>query len=313
MSSLRESLKQYLATRRAAGFALRNTATALNRFVAFAEQQGVEFVTTQLALQWAQQSADAQAAWQAQQLDMVRLFAKFLSAQDPRTEIPPTGLLPRGDQRRQPYLYSDEELHRLVQAARELPSPTGLRAWTYATYLGLLAVTGMRMGEAIQLDQEDVDPQQLLLTLRHTKLGKDRHVPIHPTTQKVLLDYQRYRDRIYPRTKTSSFFLAENGRRLKKRTVHETFINLSRQIGLRDPCQRHGPRLQDLRHRFAVRTMLNWYRAGADVEAQLPKLSTYLGHSTVRCTYWYLTAVPELLQLATARISDSTAAQEEGP
>ncbi len=312
MSSLRKSLEEYLATRRAAGFALCNTATTLNRFVAFAEQQGAELITTQLALGWAQR-ADVQPAWRARRLDMVRLFARYLSAQDPRTEIPPAGLLPRGYPRREPYLYTDEEVDRLLQAARDLPSPTGLRAWTYATFFGLLAITGMRMGEAVHLDREDVDLEQGLLTLRHTKFGRDRHVPIHPTTQKALLDYQTYRDRIYLRARTSSFFLAEHGRRLKKRTASETFLKLSCQIGLRDRCQSHGPRLHDLRHRFAVRTMLNWYRAGADVQAQLPKLSTYLGHVNVRSTYWYLTAVPELLQLASARLSDNFATLEQAP
>lgn len=313
MRSLQESLEEYLAMRRAAGFALRDTAPALSRFVAFAEQQGAELITTQLALEWAQQPVAAQPAWRAKCLDMVRLFAKYLSAQEPRTEIPPTGLLPRGYRRRQPYLYSDEEVDRLLQSARDLPSPTGLRAWTYATFLGLLAATGMRMGEAVHLDREHVDLEQDLLTLRHTKLGRDRHVPIHPTTQKALLDYQRYRDRIYPRAKTPSFFLAEHGKRLTEETVRTTFVKLSRQIGLRDPCQSHGPRLQDLRHRFAVRTMINWYRTGADVEAQLPKLSTYLGHANVRSTYWYLTAVPELLELATARLSGNFGTKEQAP
>ncbi len=312
MNSLRKSLEGYLLTRRAAGFALRGTATTLNRFITFAEQQGAELITTQLALGWAQR-ADVEPAWRAQRLDMVRLFARYLSAQDPRTEIPPAGLLPRGYPRRQPYLYSDEEVDHLLQAARDLPSPKGLRAWTYATFLGLLAATGMRVGEAVHLDREDVDLEQDLLTLRHTKLGKDRHVPIHPTTQKALFDYQRYRDRIYPTATTPSFFLAEHGRRPKQRTVNETFVKLSRQIGLRGSRQSHSPRMQDLRHRFAVRTMLNWYRAGADVEAQLPKLSTYLGHINVRSTYWYLTAVPELLQLASARLSDNSATQEQGP
>ena len=311
MSSLRQSLEEYLAMRRAAGFALRLTATALNGFVAFAEQQGAELLTTQLALQWAQLPVAAQPAWRACRLDMVRLFATYLSAQEPRTEIPPAGLLPRGYRRRQPYLYSDGEVEGLLQAARGLPSPTGLRACTYATFLGLLAVTGMRMGEAVNLDQQDVDPQQGLLTLRHAKLDRERHVPIHPTTHKALLDYQSYRDRIYPRAKTPSFFLAEHGRRLKEETVRTTFGKLSRQIGLRDPGQSHGPRLQDLRHRFAVSTMINWYRAGVDVEAQLPKLSTYLGHVNVRSTYWYLTAVPELLQLAAERLSDNVATQEQ--
>jgi integrase/recombinase XerD len=313
MSSLRKSLEEYLATRRAAGFALHDTATALNGFVAFAEQQGDELVTTRLALEWAQLPADAQPGWWTRRLGMVRLFARHLSAQEPRTEIPPTGLLPRGYRRQQPYLYSDEEVDCLRQAARNLPSSTGLRAWTYATFLGLLAATGMRMGEAIHLDREDVDLEQGLLTLRHTKLGKERYVPIHPTTQKALLDYQTYRDRIYPRAKTSSFFLAEHGRRLGKESVRATFVKLLRQIGLRGPDQSRSPRLQDLRHRFAVRTMINWYRAGADVEAQLPKLSTYLGHVNVHSTYWYLTAVPELLQLATARLSGNFSTQEQNP
>ncbi len=185
-------------------------------------------------------------------------LATEMLRREPRTEVPPAGLLPRGYRRREPYLYSDEEVDHLLQAARDLPSPTGLRARTYATFLGLLAVTGMRMGEAVNLDQGDVDLEQVLLTLRHTKLGKDRYVPIHPTTHKVLLDYQRVRDRIYPRAKTPSFFLAEHGRRLNKETVRATFVKLSCQVGLRDPCQSHGPRLQDLRHRFAVRTMLSW-------------------------------------------------------
>lgn len=310
MSPLRQSLEQYLAVRRAAGFALRVTATALRGFVAFAEHQGAEILTTPLALQWAQQPTEAHPAWRARRLDMVRLFARYLSAHEPRTEIPPAKLLPRGYRRPQPYLYSNEEVDRLLQAARNLSSPTGLRAWTYATFLGLLAVTGMRMGEAVDLDREDVDLEQRLLSLRHTKLDKERYVPIHPTTQKALLDYQRYRHQIYPAATTSSFFLAEHGERLKKETVRDTFRKLSRQLGWRGPSSSHGPRLQDLRHRFAVRTMIHWYHTGADVEAQLPKLSTYLGHAHVRSTYWYLTAVPELLQLATARRAGHGATQE---
>ncbi len=313
MSPLRTSLEEYLTLRKAAGFALRDTATALNGFVTFAEQQGAEIISTQLALRWAQQPVNVQPAWKARRLDMVRLFATYLSAQEPRTEIPPPGLLPRRYRRRQPYLYSDEEVDHLLQAARELPSPTGLRAWTYATFLGLLAVTGMRMAEAVNLDREDVEAQHGWLRLRHTKLHRERYVPIHPTTQDALLDYQKYRYRIYPRASTSSFFLAEHGSRLKKETVRDTFVKLSRQIGLRGLGQSHGPRLQDLRHRFAVRTMIRWYRAGADVEAQLPKLSTYLGHASVRSTYWYLTAVPELLQLAAARRWENLAVLEPVP
>ena len=313
MSQIRESLEEYLTTRRAAGFKMHTTATTLDQFVSYAETQGAEFVTTPLALEWALLPADAQPIWRASRLDMVRLFAKHLSASEPRTEVPPKGLLPRCYQRPKPYIYSDLEVERILQVARDLPSPTGLRAWTYTTYLGLLAVTGMRMGEAIHLDRSDVDIEHGLLTLRHTKHGKGRHIPIHPTTKKALLTYQTHRNRYYPRAKTPSFFLGEQGRRLHKETVRSTFIKLSRQIGLRDPSQSRGPRLHDLRHRFAVQTMIGWYRAGADVEAQLPKLSTYLGHANIQATYWYLTAVPELLQLATSRLSSRLKAKELAP
>lgn len=202
----------------------------------------------------------------------------------------------------------------MSQAARDLPSPTGLHAWTYTTFLGLLAVTGMRMSEAVHLDREDVDIEQGLLTLRHTKHGKGRHIPIHPTTKKALLTYQTHRNRNYPRATTPSFFLTEQGRRLHGNTVRRTFIKLSRQIGLRGLSQSRGPRLHDLRHRFAVWTMIGWYRAGADVEAQLPKLSTYLGHANIESTYWYLTAVPELLQLASLiRLSGNLPAKGLAP
>lgn len=301
MSRWQEFLEDYLAIRRAAGYQLNDTETILKGFVAFAERQGAEVLTTKMALQWAQQPIDAHPGWWSTRLSKVRLFAKHLSAQDPRTEVPPTGLLPRGYSRRQPYIYTDDEVDRLLRAARNLPSPTGLRARTYTAYLGLLAATGMRMGEAVQLDRDCVNLEQGILTLLHTKLGRERHVPIHTTTQKALLDYRRFRDRIHPRPQTSSFFLAEHGQRLHKETVRDTFIKLSRQIGLRGPDQGYGPRLQDLRHRFAVRTMLDGYRTGADTEALLPKLSTYLGHASVQSTYWYLTAVPELLQLAAER------------
>ncbi|MCP4201520.1 MAG: tyrosine-type recombinase/integrase, partial [bacterium] len=242
-----------------------------------------------------------QSAWWARRLGMVRLFARYRSAVDPRTEIPPQGLIPASYRRKAPYIYNDRQVEQLLQAAGQLPSATGLRAATYTTLVGLLAVTGMRMGEAIDLDREDVDLDADILLVQRTKFGKSRLVPIHASTHQALADYQALRDEIYPQLKTPSCLVSEHGRRLAKTTVRGTFAELSRQIGLRGPCDRRGPRLHDFRHRFAVRTLLNWYRTGVDVERNLPKLATYLGHTHVSHTYWYLSAVPELLQWASLR------------
>ena len=301
MSELREALEEYLATRRALGFELVKTGRTLHRFVDFVEQEGAEHITRDLALRWALQPTTAQSAWWAQRLGMVRLFARFRSAVDPHTEIPPQGSIPASYRRKAPYIYSDQEIEELLQAARQLPSATGLRAATYTTLLGLLAVTGMRMSEVIDLDRNDVDLGEDILLVQRTKFGKSRLVPIHASTHQALADYQAWRDRIFPQLKTPSFLVSEHGTRLAKSTVRCTFAELSRQTGLRGPCDRQGPRLHDFRHRFAVLTLLSWYRTSVDAERNLPMLATYLGHTHVSHTYWYLSAVPELLQWASLR------------
>lgn len=301
MSELQQALEEYLAMRRVCGFELRSDGILLPHFVRFAQKQGADFITIDLALRWARQPAHAQPAQWANRLGMVRRFATYRSAADPRTEIPPKGLLPYSYRRQAPYLYSDLDIERLLQAAQELPSKTALRAATYTTFLGLLCVTGLRMSEAIKLDGEDVDLRQGLLTVRRTKFGKSRFVPLHGSTRQALQAYQEQRRQIYPHPKTPSFFLSEQGRRLCASTVRWTFAELSRQAGLRGSEQRHGPRLHDLRHRFAIQTILRWYQTGADVQKELPKLATYLGHTHVYHTYWYITAIPELLHYASSR------------
>jgi integrase len=234
-------------------------------------------------------------------LRFVRVFARYRNATDSRTQIPPTGLLPYRARRAEPYIYNDNEIIRLLQAAGQLGSPAGLRAPTYVTVLGLLAVTGMRISELVNLDNEDVDLAHGQLTIRDAKFGKSRWLPLHPTTQQALQQYVRRRDQQYPIPCSSGFFVSEQGTRLTSCTVRATFVQLSRQIGLRGPTDSHGPRLHDFRHRFAVQTLLRWYQEGADVEQHLPELSTYLGHVKVSDTYWYLSATPELLQLALQR------------
>lgn len=302
MSLLRNAVEDYLTLRRALGFKLRLQGAALRRFASFLEREGASTITTALALRWAKQLQHVQPAQWATRLSFVRTFARYWSATDPQTEIPPLELLPFRYQRPMPHIYSDDEIQRLLIAAKNLPSPIGLRPWTYATLFGLLSVTGLRVGEAIALNREDVDLKQNLLTLRFTKFRKSRLVPIHRSTTHQLRQYVRQRDKVHPNTRTSRFFVSDHGKPLTDCNVRWTFVKISRQTGLREPAHRFGPRLHDLRHRFAVTTFLRWYRMGVDVEQRLPTLSTYLGHAHVTDTYWYLSAVPELLALTKTRL-----------
>lgn len=308
MSALREHVEEYLALRRSLGADLRGVASGLRAFAAFAEHEGATHVTVAVALRWAQQSTGKEPATVAARLHLVRGFARWQRATEPRTEVPPPDLLPARYRRKPPHLYSDAEVDRLLQAARHLPSPAGLRGRTYATLFGLLAVTGMRVREAVALARADVDLAEGVLTIRRMKFRKARLVPVHASTRAVLADYAAHRDRLLPRRATEAFFVAETGACVTHWIARDTFAKVSGQIGLRPPVRGHryghGPRLHDLRHRFAARTLVDWYRTGRDVERELPRLATYLGHVHVHETYWYLEAVPELLALATQRLLD---------
>ena len=304
MNSLEQALKDYLRIRRSLGFLLREPASCLRNFVAFLQAQRASYITTELALRWATQPTKDQPSTWAWRLGMVRRFAIWLSAFEPRTEIPPVGLLPHHYRRKLPHIYSDEEIEKLLRRTQELPSPKGLRARTYTTLFGLLVATGMRVNEALGLDRPDVDLERGILYIRRTKFGKSRYIPLHPSTVDALKKYAQARDRTFPAPVTPAFFVSERGRRITEWIARYTFAKLSQQLGLRAPAKGHGrgPRLHDMQHRFAARTLVRWYRAGLDVERELPKLATYLGHVHVNDTYWYLEAVPELLQLATDRL-----------
>jgi len=304
MSSLQAALEDYLATRRALGYKMEGPARALRDFVSFLDQEGAEVITIEGALRWARKPEGVHPSRWGSRLSMVRRFADYHKGTDPRTEVPPPGLLPDSHPRRSPYICSEEEIRGLLQATEKLPSPMGLRARTYSTLFGLLAVTGMRVGESVALAREDVDWDRAVVRVRHAKFGKSRLVPVHPSTLRALSRYARRRDRLLPRPPSQAFFLHERGARLTADAARRTFVKLSCQIGLRTPSRSHGhgPRLHDLRHRFAVETLLGWYRAGVDVERYLPRLSTYLGHGSVRHTYWYLTATPELWRAVLMRL-----------
>jgi integrase/recombinase XerD len=304
VNSLNSALQDYISIRRNLGFRLRIPASLLKNFVAFLKAEGASHITTELALRWATQPATSQPATWAWRLGIVRRFASWLSATDPRTEIPPFGILSHRYRRKTPHIYTDSEIKKILAQAQQLPSYKGLRAGTFTTLFGLLAVTGMRVNEALGLDREDVDLTLGILHIRRTKFGKSRYVPVHLSTVKALRRYAKARDRVVSIRSTPAFFVSEQGNRITEWTARYTFAKLSQRLGLRVPAKGYGrgPRLHDMRHRYAARTLVQWYRAGLDVERELPKLATYLGHVHVNDTYWYLEAVPELLQLATDRL-----------
>lgn len=303
MNTLREAVEEYLALRRSLGFKLHRDGKNLLDFVNFMEQQRASYITHDLALAWAQRPVDVQPQWWAQRLSFVRCFAHHRSATDPRTQIPPANLLPHRPRRARPYLYSDAEIRALLNAALMLSGGEGLRPWVYHCLLGLLSTSGLRLGEARNLERQDVDLKAAVLTVRGAKFGKSRLVPLHASTRDVLADYIARRERVWQARPASSYlFLSNWGNRLDSGGIHRTFYALSRRVGLRGPNDSHGPRLHDMRHRFAVMTLLRWYRAGVDVEQRLPVLSAYLGHVHVSDTYWYLSAWPGLMQEAMSRL-----------
>lgn len=306
MTNLRESLRQYIALRRALGSSFVEPAGALSRFVDLLEANGSDFITIELALRWATQSPQVQRATWSRRLTQVRGFATWLSAVDPRTEVPLERLLNIGHRRNPPYIYSDETVQKLMEQAAMLPSRSGLRAYTYVTLVGLLASTGLRPGEAINLDKSDVELRSGILSIRDSKHGKSRFVPVEDSVREALKAYARLRDELSPTRRDKAFLISEQGRRLKGHSARRTFAKVSSAIGIRGPSTGRrtgrGPRLQDFRHTFATKRIIEWYQAGLDVQRELPKLSTYLGHCRTAETYWYIQAVPELLRLATERL-----------
>ncbi len=301
--ALRKGLDDYITLRRRLGFHLDSVDRVLGQFVTFLERKRAPFITTELALQWARQPAKASPVWWSRRLGMVRKFAAYWHGVDPRTEVPPDKLLPRRrSPRRSPYICSDDEVSQFLDEAKRVTLRAELQARSYYTLFGLLAVSGMRMGEGVALGRDDVDLATGIITIRGAKFGKSRLVPVHDSTRRVLRRYATFRDRVFPQLHNDRFFVSENGRPLTRSAVDLAFLKLARKLGLDASTTRKKLTPHLLRHRFAVRTLVRWYRSGADVEQHLPKLSTYLGHTRVEHTYWYLSAVPELLRLATARV-----------
>lgn len=300
MSPLRHALLDYLALRRALGYKLQRAEKLLAQFLTYVEAHGEPHLRVATMVAWATLPAGTDRGWAAHRLSVVRRFAAHLHAIDPATEVPPADLLPRRRGRATPYLYSDDEVAAVIAAAATLRIPH--RVATYQTLIGLLAVTGMRVGEALALDRGDIDGTEGVLTIRASKFGKSRELPVHPSTVDALRQYLRRRDRPRAAARTAAVLVSSAGTRLLYCNVQWTFHRLVRRAGLAPRSAACRPRLHDLRHRFAVCTILDGYRHGHDTEARLPLLSTYLGHVNPSHTYWYLSAAPELLHLAGDRL-----------
>jgi integrase/recombinase XerD len=305
VSALRAAAEDYLAMRRALGFRLTTQGQHLMGFVAFCEDRGADHVTADLAIEWATRTArgSSDEIYQARRLDVVRIFAQHLQALDPATEVPPDDVLSRRYRRIPPYLYSPQEVAALMSAADHLAP--AMRAMTWRTLIGLLAVTGMRQGEACRLNREDADLEAGTLVIADSKFGKSRQVFLHPATAAALRAYERARDRTLPEPQADTFLVNSRGAPLDGHNIQHTFTVLIAAAGIQAPPGRRAPRLHDLRHTFTVATMLDWYRDGENVQARLPLLSTWLGHVDPKSTYWYLQAVPELLALAAGRLEQA--------
>ena len=310
--SLAPQLDRYLSVRRSLGYDLRTEERILRRFIRFADQEGATHTDTALFLRWDASLPEVSGGTRATRLSKVRLFAQWLSGIDPANEVPPRGLLPGRLNRARPHIYTDAEIGAIIAAARALPSIYGLRALTCSTLFALLAVTGLRISEALALDRGDLDTVAGVLCVRRGKLGKERLLPLDRSVVERLVDYLAERDRLLGHG-AQPLFVTDKGTRLTDCGARYNFARACQDIGLRprQRYQRHGrgPRIHDLRHTFAVRTMIAWYRAGKDLAREMIRLTTWLGHKDPSSTFWYLEAVPELLELAMAR---ATAGGEAG-
>ncbi len=298
MTDFHRHVAEYLQLRRSLGFRPGFCARVLPQLASYLEASGAPVLTAQLAISWAGLPRGVQPIVLAHRLGAARGLARYLQAIDPATEVPPVGIWPATGHRPTPYLWTPDDICRLLEAARGL-RPL-LRAQTYETLFGLLACSGLRLGEALSLSREDADLSAGVLTIREAKFDRSRLVPLHPSTTEALRTYAGRRDTLCRRPRPAVFFASSAGTAPSDRQVHHTFVQLTSALGLRSAATR--PRIHDFRHSFAVQTLINWHRAGVDIGAHMAVLSNYLGHVRPASTYWYLSAAPELMELAAARL-----------
>lgn len=299
MSALRGHVADYLRVRRALGYRLEREEKLLGQFCSYLEAAGAVTVTSGLAIAWARQPVLAQPAQWAKRLGVIRRFAAWLHVLDPAAEIPPAGVFPARRNRPAPYLWTADQVRMLLDGTRAVHTP--LLAAGLEALFGLLAVSGMRIGEAVALRRGDVSLDTGVITIREAKHGRERLVPLHPTAAAALRKYAAERDRLCPRPRSGTFFLSSTGTALDRSGVGKHFRKITTAAGIRAGTCR--PRIHDLRHRFAVTTLTRWIREGQDAGASIALLSAYLGHVSPSDTYWYLSASPELMELAALRLA----------
>lgn len=301
-------VERYIDHRLSLGFQMKTGSHLLRNFARYADGLGhCGPLTFELAVTWAKQPAGGSVMYLARRLDLIRRFAMHQILFEPQTEIPPAGFLGSTNSRMKPHIYSDEEFSMLIAGAKKLSGARRLRPKSYVTLLCLLVCTGMRIAEALKLTRDDVDLRQGVLTVRETKFHKSRLVPLHLSTTEALREYVRFRDGCHPVPQSKAFFLTDNGTSLTYRAVEATFQRLRRRLG----WSSKAPRIYDLRHSFICRRLLAWYKEGADVNHGIYALSTYVGHVKVTHTYWYVTGIPELLDVVAQRF-ERFAKREEG-
>jgi integrase len=305
-------VEQYVAQRRNLGYRLTTDEGLLLHFAKYVSDSGHQgYLTSDLILRWVKLPLRARPSYLIRRLATVRSFAKYLSIYEPQTEIPPSKVLGLVYLRPAPYIYSEHEIESLLRACSDLRPRNGLRPHTYRTLFALLAVTGLRISEALKLHRDDVDFARGVLIIRDTKFRKSRLVPVHETTREALCRYADRRDRYLPTAKARAFFLSENGSAIPYPTIRGMFYKLRQRLEWEGNKGRKAPRIQDLRHTFVCRRILLWYEQGVDVDQFIPVLSTYLGHAKVTDTYWYLTATPDLLAVTAKRFEQYTQSKKE--
>lgn len=300
MNPLRQALSDYLTVRRALGYKLERAEKLLTQFLTYLEEHSQQHISIETTLAWATLPAGEHHYWWAYRLVVIRRFIAYVRTIDPATEVPPTNLLPIRSPRATLYLYSAEQIAALLAATGTLRTPH--RAATYRTLIGLLTVSGMRVGEAMALDRRDFDSRNGLLIIHKGKFGKSRELPLHPSTVDAIQTYLCRHDRPPAAKNNPALFVSTAGTRLLYASVHYTFRKMVRHAGLKPHSASCRPRLHDLRHSFAVATLLDAYGDSGDPANRLPLLSTYLGHIGPAMTYWYLSAAPELLALVARRL-----------
>jgi integrase/recombinase XerD len=301
MNKLKKILADYIALRRSLGFEMTKHDIALREFLKFFMAQKAQYLTIKLALQWARKPQDTNPAWWTDRLSMLRGFAGYWKTIDPRTEVPPVHLLLPWYKRPMPHIYTEEQIDQILKATQRLSPPHNFIYWTL---FGLLTATGIRIGEALALNNEDVDLKQGLITIREAKCHKSRILPVDCTTKHVLQRYTQQRNRWFQAPKASSFFVAMDGRRPSHYCAWRRFGRIIAQLRIESPSTKCAPRLHDLRHTFAVRSLISFYQSGQNIDRKIHALSIYLGHKGIACTYWYLTAVPELMSMALAKLEE---------